>query len=103
MSDLDRETQAAIEALVYRLKNRTDEDDEPFAQEYVTALRARGWRPTEARMPWDYRNPPHGDGLPASEETVARLEETRRSLDEIIARQHATRRRLTLEPPAGAA
>jgi hypothetical protein len=101
--DLDRETQAAIEALVYRLKNRTDEDDEPFAQEYVTALRARGWRPTEARTPWDYRNPPHGDGLPASEETVARLEETRRSLDEIIARQHATRRRLTLEPPAGAA
>ena len=103
MSDLDRETQAAIEALVYRLRNRADEDDEPFALEYVTALRARGWRPTEARRPWDYRQLPHGDGPPASEETAARLEETRRSLDEIIARQHATRRRLTLEPPAGAA
>ena len=103
MSDLDRETQAAIEALVYRLKNRTDEDDEPFAQEYVLAMRLRGWRPTEARGPVDYRNLPHGGGLPASEETVARLEETRRSLDEIIARQHATRRRLTVERPGDAA
>ena len=57
MGDLDRETQAAIEALVYRLKNRTDEDDEPFAQEYVMAMRARGWRPTEAR---------YAVGLPAA-------------------------------------
>ena len=101
--DLDRESKAAVDALVYRLKNRTDEDDEPFALEYVMAMRSRGWRPTEARTPWDYRNLPHGDGPPASEEPAARLEETRRSLDEIIARQHAARRRLTVEPPAGAA
>jgi len=112
VSDLDRETQAAKEALTHRLRIRDAairdgedcEDPELFAQEFILALRHRaGWRPTEARMPWDYRNTPHGDGPPASEETVARLEETRRSLDEIIARQHATRRRLTLEPPAGAA
>jgi len=103
MSDLDRETQAAIEALVYRLKNRTDEDDEPFAQEYVTALRARGWRPTEARMPWDYRALPHAGGHPESEEALALVEQARRDLEEARARQHATQRRLTLEPPAGAA
>ena len=102
MTDLDRETQAAIEALVYRLKNRADEDDEPFAQEYVTALRARGWRPTEARSPWDYRQLPHAGGHPESEEAVALVEQARRDLEEARARQHA-RRRLTVEPPAGAA
>ena len=105
----DRESATAADALVYRLRNRGDgdgqfaTDDQLFAREYVTAMRGRGWRPTEARTPWDYRNPPHGDGPPASEETAARLEETRRSLDEIIARQHAERRRLTVERPAGAA
>jgi hypothetical protein len=101
--DLDRETQAAIEALVYRLKNRTDEDDEPFAQEYVLAMRLRGWRPTEARMPWDYRALPDGGGHPESEEALALVEQARRDLEVARARQHATRRRLTLEPPAGAA
>jgi len=102
VTDLDRETQAAIEALVYRLKNRTDEDDEPFAQEYVLAMRLRGWRPTEARSPWDYRALPHAGGHPESEEAVALVEQARRDLEEARARQHA-RRRLTVEPPAGAA
>jgi hypothetical protein len=78
--DLDRETQAAIEALVFRLKNRTDEDDEPFAQEYVLAMRLRGWRPTEARGPVDYRNLPHGGGLPASEETQREIDAARRAV-----------------------
>ena len=103
MTDLDRETQAAIEALVYRLKTRTDEDDEPFAQEYVTALRARGWRPTEARSPWDYRVLPHAGGHPESEEALALVEQARRDLEVARARQHAIRRHLTIEPPAGAA
>jgi len=44
----DTETRAAVEALVYRLRNRGDADDEPFAQEYVAALKARGWRPVLA-------------------------------------------------------
>ena len=109
MTDLDRETQDAKEALVYRLRIRDAairagedyEDPEVFAQEFMMALRHRGgWRPTSARAPWDYRNAHHGDGPPSSEETAARLEETRRSLDEIIARQHAARRRLTVERPA---
>jgi hypothetical protein len=109
MSDLDRETQATIDALAYRLNNRGDgdgqyaTDNQLFAQEFVLAWRLRGWRPGEARAPWDYRNAHHGDGAPESEETVARLERTRRELAEIQARQHATRLRLAAEPPAGAA
>lgn len=46
----DDESQAAIDALVWRLRNRDPEsDDEGFATEYVAALRVRGWRPTEAK------------------------------------------------------
>ncbi len=103
MTDLDRETQAAIEALVYRLKNRAGEDDEPFAQEYVMAMRHRGWRPTEARAPWEVRNGPAGSGHPESEETLTLVEQARRDLDEIRARQRAERQRLAAERPAGAA
>jgi hypothetical protein len=89
MTDLDRETQAAIEALVYRLRNRADEDDEPFAQEYVTALRARGWRPTSARASWDYRNAHHGDGMPTSEESQREIDAARERLREIARRPQA--------------
>ena len=74
MSDLDRETQAAIEALVYRLKTRTDEDDEPFAQEYVMAMRARGWRPTEARVVPNWRHPAGRRAEPTEEWKRARAE-----------------------------
>ena len=54
MTELDREIQAAIDALVHRLKNRDEADDEPFAMEFVQAMIGRGWRPTEARRstPW---------------------------------------------------
>jgi len=112
MSDLDRETQAAKEALTHRLRIRDAairdgedyEDPELFAQEFILALRHRaGWRPTEARMPWDYRALPHAGGHPESEEALALVEQARRDLEEARARQHATQRRLTLEPPAGAA
>jgi hypothetical protein len=52
--DLDHESAKAVEALVYRLKNREPgTDDEVFALEYVTAMRGHGWRPTLAqRVPW---------------------------------------------------
>jgi hypothetical protein len=51
MTDLDHETRAAIQALAGRLRNRDpDVDDELFAAEFITALRGRGWRPTEARV-----------------------------------------------------
>jgi hypothetical protein len=53
----DAETSAAIEALAHRVKARDkairDGDDhpdaEPFALEFLTALRGRGWRPTPAK------------------------------------------------------
>lgn len=53
----DAETTAAIEALTHRVKARDQAirdgedypDAEPFAQEFITALRSRGWRPTPAR------------------------------------------------------
>jgi hypothetical protein len=72
--DLDHETQAAIEALVYRLRNRTDEDDEPFAQEYVLAMRLRGWRPTEARVVPGWRHPAAPRTEPTEEWRQARAE-----------------------------
>lgn len=54
MTDLDVETRAAVSALVYRLRNRGDEqgqfatDDELFASEYLTVMKSRGWRPVLA-------------------------------------------------------
>ena len=54
----DTETTAAIDALVYRVKIRDKAirdgedypDAEPFALEYLTALRGQGWRPTPAKV-----------------------------------------------------
>jgi hypothetical protein len=54
----DRERRAAIDSLVYRLRNRGDADDEPFAAEFITALWGRGWRPVLARPDW--RRQPQG-------------------------------------------
>jgi hypothetical protein len=45
LSELDAESRAAASALAYRLRNRTDPDDDRFAREYVSALTERGWRP----------------------------------------------------------
>lgn len=67
MTDLDQATREAVAALVYRLRQRdaaTDEDRpdvEPFALEFVMALRFRGWRPTPAQggISWP---PPVGRG-----------------------------------------
>ncbi|MFB4265363.1 hypothetical protein [Nonomuraea sp. GTA35] len=66
-SNLDQETRDAIAALVHRLRQRDAAshaeraDVEPFALEYVMALRLRGWRPTpaQARAVW---GPPVGRG-----------------------------------------
>lgn len=53
MTDFDTESRAAVAALVHRLRNPGDTDPlgadaEPFAEEYVAALKARGWRPVLA-------------------------------------------------------
>ena len=55
----DAETSAAIDALARRLRQRDEAmrdgaedvaDAEPFANEFITALRGRGWRPTPAKV-----------------------------------------------------
>lgn len=53
MTELDAETRAAVAALVFRLRNHGDTDPlgadaEPFAEEFLAALKARGWRPVLA-------------------------------------------------------
>jgi hypothetical protein len=58
MTDLDRETTQAVDALTHRLRNHLAavrnggdcEDPEVFAAEFITAMRGKGWRPTEARL-----------------------------------------------------
>ena len=88
MTELDRETQAVIDALVYRLRNRGDTDDEPLAMEFVQALLGRGWRPTEARrMPAFPRS--HGGGGP-SDATRAELEAARQRMAEAAEHLHRT-------------
>lgn len=58
----DHETADAVEALTYRLRTREPgTDDEFFAREFITALRARGWRPTEARPAPSWRVPENPD------------------------------------------
>jgi hypothetical protein len=66
---LDRESRAAVDALVWRLKNRDkdDDNDELFAVEFITALKGHGWRPTLARPSPDWRRTGGGGGLPSGE------------------------------------
>ena len=62
----DPETRSAVDALAHRLRNRDPgTDDDVFALEFITALRARGWRPTEARTRPAWKLPPgHGTDPP---------------------------------------
>ncbi len=76
----DHETTAAVDALTRRLRDRDPgTDDEVFALEFITALRARGWRPTEARVmpawhrPAGHGTEPTGDYLAARQALDARL------------------------------
>jgi hypothetical protein len=93
MTSRERETQAAVAALVHRLQNRGDgegqfaTDDKPFALEYVTALIGFGWRPFEAVR--DTRSQPAGEKGPVSEETRHMLEEARQVAAEASARRRA--------------
>lgn len=49
MTDLDRLTSLAVEELTRRIKDQGDADAEFTAREFMLWLRARGWRPTEAK------------------------------------------------------
>ena len=54
MTSIDEGTQEAIDALVYRIRDRGEADLEIIAREFMLELRERhGWRPTDARrVPW---------------------------------------------------
>jgi len=58
VTDFDKETRAAVAALVHRLRNPGDTDPlgagaGPFAEEYVAALVSRGWYPVGVLPPGD--------------------------------------------------
>lgn len=92
-SNLDQETRDAIAALVHRLRKRDEApeaeraDAEPFATEYVMALRLRGWRPTpaQAAVPWP---PPAGRGADPARHAEA-LKAARRACAEGAAKLQA--------------
>jgi len=77
----DAETTAAIEALTYRVKLRDQAirdgedypDAEPFALEFLTALRGQGWRPTEARATAPPAHAPAGTAERPRDELLADL------------------------------
>ena len=76
----DHETRSAVDALTHWLRNRDPgTDDEVFALEFITALRARGWRPTEARvlpawkLPAGHGTDPTADYRAARQALEARL------------------------------
>ena len=53
--DLNEETRKAVHSLVSRLRQfEAGDDPEPFALEFVMAMRGFGWRPTAAKtqVPW---------------------------------------------------
>jgi hypothetical protein len=83
----DAETTAAIDALVYRVKARDKAirdgedapDAEPFALEFLTALRGQGWRPTPAKAKPEPHPP--GSGTPQSPEVAELLARVRAERD----------------------
>jgi hypothetical protein len=79
----DHETASAVDALTRRLRNREPgTDDEVFALEFITALRARGWRPTEARVRPAWKLPA-GHGV----DPTADYRAARQALDERLSRR----------------
>lgn len=79
LPDLDEATRAAVAALAHRVQARDaaeeKPDPEPFALEFVIAMRGQGWRLTAARPaePWQHA------GQPPSPETTARGAELARA------------------------
>ena len=104
MTEQDRETHAAIEALAHRIRVRDAAiraaedcaDPEPFAAEFMAALGGRGWRLTEAKAPGALKVPAGGGTGPTEEWRQARaeLERRRTEIAEGVARFN--------EPPGAA-
>ena len=92
----DQETSAAVEALAHRLRNRDaavrDGEDypdaEPFALEFLTALRGQGWRPTAAKA---VGLPMHAAPVPDSPPRDELLASLRADMDARAARDRAAK------------
>lgn len=77
---VDQATRDAVAALAARVRRRDEAapddrpDAEPFAIEFLTALRAQGWRPTPAWpvVPWQRTTPPPSPGTAARGAALAR-------------------------------
>jgi hypothetical protein len=95
----DAETSAAIEALVHRVKLRDQAiragedcpDAEPFALEFLTALRGRGWRPTPARVYAAPKAAEPGSAPPLRPETADLLRDLHADMEARAARDRAAK------------
>ena len=95
----DNETSAAIDALVYRVKARDKAirdgedypDAEPFALEFLTALRGQGWRPTEAKVFPVPKGAAPGSVPPLKPETADLREALRADMEARAARDRAAK------------
>ena len=91
MTEQDRETHAAIEALAHRIRVRDAAilagedcaDAEPFSAEFMAALRGRGWRLTEAKVFPVSKPALAAEGTGPSEATRAELDAARQRMDAI--------------------
>ena len=94
MTELDRETQAAVESLAHRYRVRDAAirdgedvaDPEVAAREFMTAMLGRGWRLTEARripLP-TLKQPGDGGTGPTEEWRRIRAERLRQHADHLI-------------------
>ena len=104
----DTETAAAISALERRMKLRDqairDGEDHadagPFSQEFMAALRGRGWRHTEAGV-FATPKPALPSTLPPLKpETTARLADLKADMEARAARDRAARESAREDEPA---
>lgn len=101
--DVDAETRRAVDALVFRLKQRREQekqgedapDDEWLAREFMAALRGQGWRPTPAKaVDWREANRPLLPERPMSpEEREKWLAKARANCEAATEKFDAERRR----------
>lgn len=96
----DAETQAAIDALAYRIRNRDAAvrdggedvgDAEPFALEFMTALRGHGWRPTPAKVFSAPKPAAPGPVAPLKPETAELLRDLHADMEARAARDRAAK------------
>ena len=95
----DAETTAAIDALEYRVKARDKAirdgedypDAGPFALEFMTKLRAQGWRPTPAKVFTPPKPAAPGTLPPLKPETAGLLADLKADMEARAARDRAAK------------